>query len=224
MDDYCKKVKIVLEKIEEAKEKSPFKQNVKLVSVSKTFSADIIKKVYNCGISDFGENYVQEMIKKQDDLKDLNINWHFIGHLQKNKVKYIVDRITLLHSLDSISLAEALEKRLLRTNSNLDVLIQINIGNEPNKYGIKVEGVEEFVDKVKRFKCLKLKGFMCVPPFSIYKEETRRYFIKMREIFEKFKNDDITELSMGMSKDFDVAIEEGATIVRIGTLIFGRRR
>ncbi len=221
--NYCENIKKIIEKIEKAKNKSPYKQNVKLIAVSKTFSADNIKKVYLCGIKHFGENYVQEMLKKYEELKDLDIKWHFIGHLQKNKAKYIYDKIEMLQSLDSIELAKILNKRLEAKNKFLDVLIQINIGNEPNKYGIKAEEIEEFLDKLAMYSRLIIKGFMCIPPFSIYKEETRKYFIKMREIFEKYKNNQITELSMGMSKDFEIAIEEGATIVRIGTLIFGER-
>ena len=223
MNEYCKKVDFILDKIEKAKEKSKFNQNVKLIAVSKTFSSDIVKKVYNCGIENFGENYVQEMLKKQNDLKDCKINWHFIGHLQKNKAKYIYNKIAMLHSLDSIDLAKILDKRLKSENKKLEVLIQINIGKEKSKYGILPEEIDNFMKKIDNFKSLIIKGFMCIPPFTINREEARLYFIKMRKIFEKYKNSNISELSMGMSKDFEIAIEEGATIVRIGTLIFGQR-
>ncbi len=223
MIDYCKKVDDIKNKINIALSKSPYNQNVKLIAVSKTFPSDIIKKVYDCGIVDFGENYVQEMLKKQEELRDYQIRWHFIGHLQKNKAKYIWDKIEMLHSLDSLELAKILDKRLKGKDFKLKCLIQINIGNEPNKYGINVNEIDSFIQAVKDFKNIKIKGFMCIPPFSIYKEESRKYYKKMREIFETYQNNDITELSMGMSNDFEVAIEEGATMIRIGTLIFGHR-
>ncbi len=223
MIDYCKKVEDVKERINIALSKSPYNQKVKLIAVSKTFPSDIIKKVYNCGIIDFGENYVQELLKKQEELKDCEIKWHFIGHLQKNKAKYIFDKIEMLHSLDSLELAKILNKRLENKDLKLKCLIQINIGNEPNKYGININEVENFLKAIENFKNIEIKGFMCIPPFSIYKEDSRKYYRKMREIFEMFKNENITELSMGMSNDFEVAIEEGATMIRIGTLIFGQR-
>ena len=224
----CKRIDIIKENIEKALNRSKYNQKVKIVAVSKTFSTDKIKEVYSCGLFDFGENYVQELLKKQNELNNLKINWHFIGHLQTNKAKYLINKIKLLHSLDSLKLADVLNKRLERDNCYMDCLIQVNIGKEETKSGIIPEEVDFFIDKVIQFSRLKIKGFMCIPPFSIYTEETRKYFKKMRKIFEKFidiksDNINITELSMGMSKDYTVAIEEGATIVRIGTLIFGER-
>ena len=223
MKEICDKIERIRENIERAKIRGGFNHSVKLIAVSKTFPPYLIKEAYSCGINDFGENYVQEMLKKQEELKDLNINWHFIGHLQKNKAKYVYNRIYYLHSLDSIELAEILNKRLKKEKIKLKVLIQINIGNEPSKYGILKEEVDEFIEKVRRFEFLVVKGFMCIPPVEENVENSRKYFKEMRKIFEKYKNDEITELSMGMSSDYEIAVEEGATMVRIGTLIFGRR-
>ncbi len=223
MNKICDKIKKIMENIEKAKLRGGFNHNVKLIAVSKTFPSERIREVYNCGIADFGENYAQEMLKKQEELKDLNIRWHFIGHLQKNKAKYIYNRIEYLHSLDSIELAEILNKKLKKDKIKLKVLIQINIGNEPTKYGILKEEIDEFIEQVKKYEFLLVKGFMCIPPIEENIENTRKYFKEMRKIFEKYKNDKITELSMGMSSDYEIAVEEGATMVRIGTLIFGRR-
>ncbi len=224
MNSIAKNIELIKKNIE----KLCSLEKVKIIAVSKTFSSDKIKEAFNCGLDNFGENYVQEMVKKQEELKDLNIKWHFIGHLQKNKVKYIVGRIEYLHSLDSIKLAEILNKRYENQNKKLKCLIQINIGKESTKSGIFPEQIDEFFEKIVNFRNLLIKGFMCIPPFSIYKEESRKYFREMKKIFDKYQNlktesIDICELSMGMSKDYEIAIEEGATMVRIGTLIFGER-
>ena len=218
----------IQEEIREAVGKSHRKDNVKLVAVSKTFPAEYIAEAFNCGISDFGENYVQEFVAKQSNLIDLPINWHFIGHLQTNKIKYVFDKITLLHTLDSLKLAEKINKKLQQSDKKLSVLIQINIGKEESKYGIFPEEVEHFVENLYNMKSLIVTGLMTIPPYFEDAEKARSYFIKMRELLEKVKrfnsdNIHLKELSMGMSHDFKVAIEEGATIVRIGSAIFGER-
>ncbi len=224
MMNICERIENILEIIEKCKIKAGRKDNVKLIAVSKTFPADKILEVYNCGIRDFGENYVQEMIKKIDELKNYGIKWHFIGHLQRNKAKYIFDKIEYLQSLCSIKLAEILNRKLETKGLKLKVLVQVNIGKDKNKHGIYEEELEDFLIELQKFKNLIIKGLMCIPPLSIDREITRKYYRKMRELFEKYKdNFQFEELSMGMSGDFDIAVEEGATMVRIGTLIFGQR-
>ncbi len=200
--------------------------SVKLVAVSKTFPAELVIEAVNAGLKDFGENYVQDFLTKYDKLEKYQVKWHFIGHVQTNKVKYIYDKISLLHTLDSVKLAEKLNKKLTEVNRILNALIQINIGREPNKYGIFEEEVETFLEQMEKYKHINITGFMTIPPFFEKKEEVRPLFAKMRMLLEKFStyNENLKELSMGMSHDFDIAIEEGATIIRIGTAIFGERK
>lgn len=197
-----------------------------LVGVSKTQSIDKIKEAVASGIDSFGENKVQELLEKYDKVKD--VKWHFIGHLQRNKVKYIIDKIEMIHSLDSIDLASEIDKRAGRINRIIPVLIQINIGKEESKSGIFEEDIEEFIEELKNFKNIVVSGIMTIPPASDNKERTRNYFRRMREIFEQFKNCkysnfDFKYISMGMTEDFEIAVQEGANIIRIGTGIFGER-
>lgn len=210
-------------------------QSIKIVAVSKTFPSDYIKEAVNAGIVDIGENYVQELLKKKDELKDLNniIKWHFVGNLQTNKVKKIIREVEMLHSIDRGNLVDEIEKRNAG-NPPLNVLIEVNLGNEEGKSGCLEEGVYSLAEKILNCSNLKLKGVMSVPPYFLDSEKSRPYFRKLREIkegvIEKFRDKyyeklkDFNEISMGMSNDFKVAIEEGATIIRIGTKIFGERK
>ena len=220
-------VKKVLELIEEAKTKSKYNQEVKLVAVSKTVDIDKVKEAVDCNILDFGENKPQELVRKAEIMPSLN--WHQIGTLQKNKVKYIIDKVKLIHSLDSLSLANEIDKRAKDKDITIQCLIQINISNEETKHGIDEKDIFEFVKQVsENNRNIVLKGLMGMAPYELDKERTRPYFQKMREIMLSINSKNINgvnmkHLSMGMSNDYQIAIEEGATIVRIGTTIFGER-
>lgn len=201
--------------------------DVKLVAVSKTRSIEEILKVYEADIRDFGENKVQELIEKYDKLIDRNIRWHLIGHLQRNKVKYIVDKVHLIHSLDSVRLLEEIEKQFSLKNKIAEVLIQINIGREESKNGILEEDLMDLINEVEKCNYVKVKGLMTIIPKG-NEENSRVYFKKMKSIYEdlktkSFNNVKMTYLSMGMTNDYKVAVEEGANIIRVGEGIFGKR-
>ena len=190
-----------------------------LIAVSKTKSVDMIKEVYDLGIRDFGENKVQELLSKIDKLPS-DIRWHMIGHLQTNKVKDIVDKVYLIHSVDSIKLAKEIEKQAIKKNVNVSILCEVNIAEEESKYGFNTLELDSAIKEIRSLKNVNLLGLMCVAPYQEDPEDNRIYFKKMRELKEKY-NLDI--LSMGMSNDYKVAIEEGASYIRVGTLIFGKR-
>ena len=201
---------------------------VTIVAVSKKKPAEMIRKLYNCGHRVFGENYVQEGIEKIGALSDLNdITWHFIGHLQRNKAKLAVLHFHWVQTVDSVRLARALNRHAAEQGKILNTLVQVNIGKEESKYGLMPEEVPEFLKAVSSFSHIRIRGLMTIHPFSVSKEESRRWFRQMAELRDNlsraFPRIDLSELSMGMSNDFDVAIEEGATIVRIGTALFGPR-
>ncbi len=203
--------------------------DITLIAVSKTKPAAMISDFRRAGIKDFGENYVQEFLEKYEVLKEDGIRWHFIGTLQTNKVKYIVDKVFMIHTLDSIKLAEEIQKQAEKKNiSTVRVLIQVNAGKEAQKGGIMPENLASFYKELQQFERLSVRGLMTIPPF-LEPEEVRPYFQKLREMqraliySEKLDPSIFSELSMGMSNDFDVAIEEGATMVRVGSLLFGER-
>jgi len=224
-------IKNVKERIKRACERSGRNENeIKIVAVSKTFPSDFIKFAYEGGIRDFGENYVQEALKKINELKELKITWHFVGHLQKNKAKFIPGNFEYLHSLDSIELLKELEKRCSAAQKEIKVLVQINIGKEQTKSGIMPENVFEFFEKALEFepKHVKICGLMIIPPPPKDKEDSRKYFRELMKIKEECARKGIpenmlAEISAGMSDDFEIAIEEGATIVRLGRAIFFER-
>jgi pyridoxal phosphate enzyme (YggS family) len=224
-------IKNVRERIKRACERSGRNENeIKIVAVSKTFPPDFIKFAYEEGIRDFGENYVQEALKKINELKELKITWHFIGHLQKNKAKLIPGNFDYLHSLDSIELLKELEKRCSAAQKEIKALVQINIGKEQTKSGIMPENVFEFFEKALEFepKYVKICGLMVIPPPPKDKEDSRKYFRELMKIKEECARKGIpenmlAEISAGMSDDFEIAIEEGATIVRLGRAIFFER-
>jgi pyridoxal phosphate enzyme (YggS family) len=224
-------IKNVKERIKRACEHSGRNENeIKIVAVSKTFPSDFIKFAYEGGIRDFAENYVQEALKKINELKELKITWHFIGHLQKNKAKFIPGNFDYLHSLDSIELLKELEKRCSAAQKEIKALVQINIGKEQTKSGIMPENVFEFFEKALEFepKYVKICGLMVIPPPPKDKEDSRKYFRELMKIKEECARKGIpenmlAEISAGMSDDFEIAIEEGATIVRLGRAIFFER-
>ena len=220
------------EKILEIASKSAEKSGRKLdeiiiLGASKTQPVEKLIEAYKAGLRYFGENRVQEGIEKIEKLKDFSdIHWHLIGGLQTNKAKYAVKYFELIHSLDRESLADELDKRAKKINKVQEVLIEVNIGEEDTKYGVHPDKLEKLFEYTLEKENLKILGLMCIPPYSENKEDSRRYFAKLRELKEKIESElkiNLPHLSMGMSNDFDIAIEEGATIVRIGTLLFGER-
>ncbi|WP_303860051.1 YggS family pyridoxal phosphate-dependent enzyme [Alkalibaculum bacchi] len=201
-------------------------QNVTLVAVTKHRSIEEIQRVVDYGIKDLGENRVQELLDKYDKIKG-DIRWHLIGHLQTNKVKYIIDKVDLIHSVDSVKLAKEINTQAKKHELIMRILIQVNVSMEDSKFGIAVEEVESFLQKISHESNISVAGFMTMAPFTENIEETRHIFRKMREIYDKikdnqdaFKNVNIETLSMGMTNDCPVAIEEGSNLVRIGRGIF----
>lgn len=201
-------------------------EDVTLICVSKTRKINEIKEVYASGARDFGENKVQELIEKYDNLAQ-DIKWHFIGHLQTNKVKYLVGKVHLIHSLDSIHLLREIEKRYAAKDKIASVLIQINIGKESAKNGIDFEEISDLIKACEKCDNVIVKGLMATIPIG-NEESCRGYFTKMKSIFDnlktyEYKNVSMEFLSLGMSKDFEIAIDSGANMIRLGERIFGTR-
>lgn len=198
-----------------------------LVAVSKTHSPAMIREVYQAGCRNFGENYVQEWVEKKNELSDLKCNWHLIGPLQSNKVKFVVGEIKLIHTVDRVSLAEAISKEAAKKNLVQDVLVQIKTGDEASKSGVLPSEAQSFLDAISGLNGIRILGLMTIPPFFENPEDARSFFKQIREMSRnlRVKNPhSLKEISMGMSHDFEVAIEEGATIVRVGSRIFGERK
>lgn len=202
---------------------------VKLIAVTKTVSISTIYEAIEIGLRIFGENRVQEAQKKIEDLrlriKNTNIQWHLIGHLQKNKAKYAVQLFDLIHSVDSVELAKEINKNAEKIEKIQRILIQVKLSQENTKHGASEDNLNLLLEEIMGLKNLKVEGLMTIPPFFDNPEDARPYFKRLREIRDEFTESgfDLPELSMGMSGDFEVAIEEGATMVRIGTAIFGER-
>ena len=214
----------IKQNIEELKSKIPVE--VKLLAVSKTKPLEELEKAYIAGIRDFGENKVQELVKKSENFHD-DVRWHFIGQLQSNKVKYLVDKVYLIHSLGSISLLKEIERVYGKADKVAETLIQINIGREESKSGILEEDLYDFIEAIEQCSYVSVKGIMVIIPIGD-EESNRKYFKRTKEIFDKlkeqkYKNVTMEILSMGMTHDFMTAIEEGSNLVRIGTGIFGER-
>lgn len=203
------------------------REEVTLIAVSKTKPVSMIKEVMEAGILEFGENKVQELTAKYEELPK-NLHWHLIGHLQRNKVKYVVDKAALIHSVDSIRLAEAIEAEAAKQNVIAHILVEVNVAGEESKFGVRPEDTLSFVEKVSGFSHLQVEGLMTIAPFVENPEENRAYFAQLRKLSvdidgKNIDNINMNVLSMGMTNDFEIAIEEGATMVRIGTAIFGER-
>ena len=203
-------------------------RDIKIVAVTKTVDVQRILKAIDCGITELGENRVQELSEKHDLIKAA-CNWHLIGHLQTNKVKYVVDRVQMIHSLDRLELAQELQKRAEKAGKTLEVLVQVNIAEEESKFGMAADSVYGFLREVGKYSNLKVKGLMTIAPFAENPEEIRWVFRELKKLHidiskENIDNIDMSFLSMGMSNDFEVAIEEGANLIRIGTSIFGKRQ
>ncbi len=204
-------------------------EDITVIAVSKTVTAERAKEAVEGGTLNLGENRVQELVNKYEQLSDTEINWHLIGHLQKNKVKYIIDKVALIHSVESIELAKEINKRASQHGLISKVLIELNIGEEESKFGIGEDEIYEFVKSMEHFENIKVLGLMTVAPYCENPEDIRWVFRKMKEIYDKIsdmklKNTEMKYLSMGMTNDFEIAIEEGANMVRIGTAIFGARK
>ncbi len=203
-------------------------EDILLLGVTKTVDVNVIQEAIESGITEVGENKPQELQRKYDVIGD-KVKWHQIGSLQTNKVKYIIDKVTLIHSLDRISLAEEIQKRAELCDLNIECLVQVNISGEETKHGLKKNEVEGFIRECsKRFDRIKIVGMMTMAPFDADDNEIRKVFKGLKDLSEYIltlgiKGVEMRELSMGMSQDYKIAIEEGATIVRIGTSIFGSR-
>ncbi|MFI3172118.1 MAG: YggS family pyridoxal phosphate-dependent enzyme [Eubacteriales bacterium] len=215
-------------KIQTACERSGRKrEDITLVAVSKTKPQEMLEVIYECDIRHFGENKVQELCQKEEDMSK-NIKWHMIGHLQKNKVKYLAPFVHCIHSVESFTLATTINKEAAKQGRVIDILIEVNVAEEESKFGLKMESVEEFIREISVLPCIHVVGLMTVAPYVVNPEENRPIFMKLRKLLVDINNKNIdnvnmTVLSMGMSNDYEVAIEEGATIVRVGTGIFGER-
>jgi hypothetical protein len=198
---------------------------ITLIAVTKMVGSDIIREVVAAGVFDLGENYVQQICDKRAGFGDDRIRWHFIGHLQTNKVKYIADWISMVHSVDSLNLGRELSKRMARCKRTLPVLIEVNTSGEESKFGVDVGSAPDLLRELKDLPNISVKGLMTMAPLAADPEESRPSFARLRQLRDTLQAQGIQlpVLSMGMTNDFEVAIEEGATIVRIGTAIFGDR-
>ncbi len=218
----------VMERIEKAAQRSGRNaRDIKLIAVTKTVEPEKILKIIDEGILDLGENRVQELTGKYDII-DRKCNWHLIGHLQTNKVKYIIDKVKLIHSVDRLELAQEINKRAQSHGITVDVLVQVNVSGEESKFGVALEEAREMVEKMSAFSNIRIRGFMTMAPFAENPESIRYVFSKLRDFSidirkENLDNNNMDILSMGMSNDFEVAIEEGSNMVRIGTALFGKR-
>lgn len=221
-------LKLVEEKIEAACKRSGRKrEDVTLIAVSKTKPIEMIEEAYDTGIRVFGENKVQELTEKCELLPS-DIQWHMIGHLQRNKVKYIVEKASLIHSVDSLRLLETIDKEAEKKHVTARVLLEVNVAKEESKFGLMPEEVMQFIDKVPQYKNVLVEGLMTIAPNTDDPETNRQIFSALRKLSVDIADKNIDNihmgvLSMGMTNDYEVAIEEGATMVRVGTGIFGKR-
>ncbi|MBR2949697.1 MAG: YggS family pyridoxal phosphate-dependent enzyme [Lachnospiraceae bacterium] len=202
--------------------------SAKLIAVTKTKPVSDLMEAYQAGERDFGENKVQEMLEKQEQLPK-DIRWHLIGHLQTNKVKYVVGNVFLIHSVDSLRLAEEISKVAVKKNVTADILIEVNAANEESKFGTALEETLSLVENIAKLPNISIKGLMTIAPFTEDAESNRKYFRALKELSvditrKNVDNVSMDILSMGMTGDYEVAVEEGASYVRVGTGIFGMRR
>ncbi len=216
----------VEEKIRLACDKSGRRrEDVTLIAVSKTKPVKALKEAYDLGVRVFGENKVQELMEKYDALPK-DIQWHMIGHLQRNKVKYIIGKTALIHSVDSVRLAREIDKESAKKNIVTDILIEVNVAAEESKFGIAPEELPDFLDEISSLPNIRVKGLMTIAPYVDDPEENRPVFAQLKKLSVDIRGKNVNNesiLSMGMSNDYGVAIEEGATMVRVGTAVFGER-
>ena len=221
-----------IEYIQELKGKAAVKsgrnpEDVLLIAVTKLHSPDEMNEAIDAGITDIGENKVQEIMDKYDRVKP--VRWHLIGHLQTNKVKYIIDKVCMIHSVDSLKLAKEIDKRAAQHGIVMDILVQVNSAEEESKFGITTAETDQLIaDIAEQCPNIRIKGLMCIAPFEDNPEDVREYFAEVKKIYDQYANTkterlDFQYLSMGMTHDFEVAIEEGSNMIRVGTAIFGYR-
>lgn len=221
-------LKIVEENIRKACQRAGRSESdVTLICVSKTKPVEMIREAYEAGKREFGENKAQELKEKFEQLPQ-DIKWHFIGHLQTNKIKYIIGKACLIHSVDSYHLAEAIEKECIKKNAEADILVEVNVAQEASKFGLKLEDTMSLVEQISRLPHLHIRGLMTIAPYVQDPEENRGIFRQLKKLSvdiraKNIDNVDMSVLSMGMTGDYQVAVEEGATHVRVGTGIFGER-
>ncbi len=202
-------------------------RDVTLIAVSKTKPVSMLMEAYEAGMRDFGENKVQEILDKYDRMPS-DVKWHMIGHLQTNKVKYIIDKVCMIHSVDSYKLAEVISREAVKHNVIMPILIEVNVAGEETKFGTGREGTEELVRQISLLPGIKIEGLMTIAPYVEDPEENRQYFVDLRQLSVDIARKNIDNvsmglLSMGMTNDYEVAVTEGATHVRVGTGIFGAR-
>lgn len=202
-------------------------EDVLLVAVTKLHSPEEINEAIDAGVTDIGENKVQEILDKYDKVKP--VRWHLIGHLQTNKVKYIIDKVCLIHSVDSLHLAKEIDKRAAQHDLTMDILVQVNSAEEESKFGVTTEETDQLIENIAQ-QCpnVRIRGLMCIAPFEENPDDAKPYFAQVKKIYDKYaakKTDriDFSYLSMGMTNDFEAAIEEGSNLIRVGTAIFGYR-
>lgn len=202
-------------------------EDVRLIAVSKTKPVGALKEAYEAGCRDFGENKVQELTEKYEELPK-DIRWHMIGHLQRNKVKYLVGRVYMIHSVDSVKLAEEISREAVKKNVTVPILVEVNVAGEESKFGTSVREAEMLVREIAALPGISVRGLMTIAPYVEKAEDNRQYFVNLRQLSVDIKKKNIDNvcmdvLSMGMTGDYTVAVEEGATYVRVGTGIFGER-
>ena len=195
--------------------------------MSKTKPVEMLREAYEAGSRDFGENRVQEIMEKYGQMPE-DVRWHMIGHLQKNKVRQVIDKAVLIHSVDTVELAEQIEKGAAKRDLTVDILLEVNVAEEESKFGFRTEEVEAAVMKIKEFPHVHIKGLMTIAPFVSNSEDNREVFKKLYQLYvdirsKNIDNVNMSVLSMGMTGDYEVAVEEGATMIRVGTGIFGAR-
>ena len=218
----------VREKIRQACQRSGRREeDVTLISVSKTKPVEMLREAYEAGSRDFGENRVQEIMEKYGQMPE-DVRWHMIGHLQKNKVRQVIDKAVLIHSVDTVELAEQIEKDAAKRDLTVDILLEVNVAEEESKFGFRTEEVEAAVMKIKEFPHVHIKGLMTIAPFVSNSEDNREVFKKLYQLYvdirsKNIDNVNMSVLSIGMTGDYEVAVEEGATMIRVGTGIFGAR-
>lgn len=219
---------LVKKNIEDACEKAGRSvEEVTLIAVSKTKPVDLLMEAYHAGARVFGENKVQEIMDKYDHMPS-DVKWHMIGHLQRNKVKYIIDKVAMIHSVDSIRLAQTIEQEAAKKNICMPILIEVNVAEEESKFGMSIEEVIPFLEEISSYEHIQVRGLMTIAPFVENPDENRWVFRKLKKLSvdieaKNINNITMSVLSMGMTGDYQVAVEEGATMVRVGTGIFGER-
>ena len=226
---FCDNLKQVEAKIQNACKRAGRKRSdVTLIAVSKTKPIEMIRAAMDCGMIHFGENKVQELLQKEEILQE-NLKWHLIGHLQRNKVRQIVGKTYLIHSVDSLRLAEQIEKDFAKEDACADILIEVNMAREESKFGVMPEETEVLIREIAKMNHIKIKGLMTIAPFVEDAEKNRIHFKNLRKLLvdinaKNIDNVSMSELSMGMTGDYGVAVEEGATYIRVGTGLFGARQ